>query len=69
MPGRRRRTRRPGRNNDSGYDDGYDDDGGAAVREPRRPRPGPRSDAGAAPIPTPPQDVTLGDARDQQQPA
>lgn len=37
-----------------------DDDGGAAVREPRRPNgPAPRSGAGAAPIPAPVQQVWL----------
>ena len=41
-------------------DDGNDDDGGAGVREPRRPLPPtPLSDQGARPLPEPPVAVRL----------
>jgi hypothetical protein len=49
--------------NDPGPDDDGDD-GSAGVREPRHPKPlGPMSDAGALPVPVPPQLITLPDPR------
>ncbi|HEV7647398.1 MAG TPA: hypothetical protein VGP26_04480 [Actinophytocola sp.] len=65
--GRRGVSRRPVREsvifNDPGPDDDGDD-GSAGVREPRHPKPlGPMSDAGALPVPVPPQLITLPDPR------
>ena len=63
VPAGTRRRPWPAREDLTDRDDPDHGDGGAAVREPRRPSPGPRAGAGAAPIPDPPQTITLGDSR------